>query len=153
LLRELPEIRRIVATRNTQRANLGLALSYKPGLRLDLSAIHWKRRRIALPSRFCTRPSLLDAPKPAHCLSLGTRLASATEPSAGRPLDPGMRAFLEPRFGFDFSRVRIFSDEKAAESAQSIGALAYTVGTNIVFRRLVATDREQARGEGCWRMS
>jgi hypothetical protein len=29
--------------------------------------------------------------------------------------------------------VRIFSDEKAAESAQSIGALAYMAGTNIVF--------------------
>ena len=82
---------------------------------------------------------VLHSPEPARRPEAGTlsqprhQLAAATEPSAGRPLDPGMRAFLEPRFGFDFSRVRIFSDEKAAESAQSIGALAYTVGTNIVF--------------------
>src|SRR6516162_3786545 len=32
----------------------------------------------------------------------------------GRPLDPSLRAFFEPRFRFDFSRVRIFSDEQAA---------------------------------------
>jgi hypothetical protein len=52
---------------------------------------------------------------------------------AGRPLDPSLRAFFEPRFGFDFSRVRIFSDERAGRSAQSIGALAYTAGANIAF--------------------
>jgi len=52
---------------------------------------------------------------------------------AGRPLESSQRAFFEPRFGFDFSRVRIYSDEQAANGAQSIGALAYTAGPNIVF--------------------
>jgi len=55
--------------------------------------------------------------------------------AAGRPLDSWLRAYFEPRFGFDFSRVRIFSDEEAAKSAQSIGALAYTAGPNIAFGR------------------
>jgi hypothetical protein len=45
----------------------------------------------------------------------------------------GTLAFMEPRFGHDFSRVRIHTDEKAAESARAINALAYTVGENIVF--------------------
>jgi len=63
-----------------------------------------------------------------------------------------MRAFLEPRFGFDFSRVRIFSDEKAAESAQSMERW-HTRWAPTSFSAAVATDREQARGEGCWRMS
>jgi len=60
---------------------------------------------------------------------------AAAEPqsSAGGRLDPGVRAFFEPRFGFDFGHVRIFSGEKAAESARSIGALAYTAGSDIVF--------------------
>jgi hypothetical protein len=40
---------------------------------------------------------------------------------------------LEPRFGRDFSGVRVHSDGKAAESARAVGADAYTVGAHIVF--------------------
>jgi hypothetical protein len=40
---------------------------------------------------------------------------------------------MEPRFGHDFSAVRVHSDPKAAESARAIDALAYTVGRDIVF--------------------
>jgi hypothetical protein len=53
--------------------------------------------------------------------------------SAGRPLDPAARAFMEPRFGHDFSRVRVHTDAKAAESAREMNANAYTVGHDIVF--------------------
>ena len=53
--------------------------------------------------------------------------------SAGRPLDAGARAFMEPRFGHDFSRVRVHTDAKAAESAREMDANAYTVGHDIVF--------------------
>src|SRR6202022_4849862 len=53
--------------------------------------------------------------------------------SAGQPLDAPTRAFFELRFGRDFSQVRAHADDRAAKSAQSIGALAYTVGPHIVF--------------------
>ena len=53
--------------------------------------------------------------------------------SQGRPLDPATRAFLEPRFGRDFSGVRVHSDGRAAESARAIAALAYVVGQHVVF--------------------
>ncbi|HLI88385.1 MAG TPA: DUF4157 domain-containing protein, partial [Ktedonobacteraceae bacterium] len=53
--------------------------------------------------------------------------------SSGQPLDVGTRAFMEPRFGFDFSRVRVHADARAAESTQAVNALAYTVGHNVVF--------------------
>jgi hypothetical protein len=53
--------------------------------------------------------------------------------SAGQPLDSSDRAFMEPRFGFDFSRVRVHSNAKAAESARAVAAHAYTVGSDIVF--------------------
>jgi hypothetical protein len=53
--------------------------------------------------------------------------------SSGRPLDDATRAFMEPRFGHDFSHVRVHTDVKAAESAKAVNALAYTVGNNIVF--------------------
>lgn len=53
--------------------------------------------------------------------------------SPGQTLDAQTRAFMEPRFGHDFSQVRVHSDAKAAESAQSVNALAYTVGQDVVF--------------------
>src|SRR5262249_51739086 len=53
--------------------------------------------------------------------------------SPGRPLDASTRAFIEPRFGHDFSQVRVHTDTRAAESARSVNALAYTVGRNVVF--------------------
>jgi outer membrane protein OmpA-like peptidoglycan-associated protein len=53
--------------------------------------------------------------------------------SPGRPLDPATRAFMEPRFGHDFSQVRVHTDGRAAESARAVAARAYTVGSAIVF--------------------
>ncbi|HEU4887874.1 MAG TPA: DUF4157 domain-containing protein, partial [Thermoanaerobaculia bacterium] len=53
--------------------------------------------------------------------------------STARPLDPAERAFFEPRFGHDFSSVRVHSDARAASSAQALNAAAYTVGTDVVF--------------------
>jgi hypothetical protein len=53
--------------------------------------------------------------------------------SPGQPLDAGARAFMEPRFGHDFSRVRIHADARAADSARAVDALAYTVGQDVVF--------------------
>src|SRR5262249_11828675 len=53
--------------------------------------------------------------------------------SPGHPLDSAARAFFEPRFGRDFSDVRMHTNKQAAESAKSIAALAYTVGNNIAF--------------------
>jgi Domain of unknown function (DUF4157) len=53
--------------------------------------------------------------------------------SPGRPLDAATRALMEPRFGYDFSRVRVHADAIAGRSAQDVNAEAYTVGHDIVF--------------------
>lgn len=53
--------------------------------------------------------------------------------SPGQPLDAATRAFFEPRFGHDFSLVRVHSGERAEQSARDVSANAYTVGNNIVF--------------------
>lgn len=53
--------------------------------------------------------------------------------SPGQPLDPAARAFMEPRFGHDFSRVRVHTDAQAAESAWAVNARAYTAGHDVVF--------------------
>lgn len=53
--------------------------------------------------------------------------------SPGQQLDAATRAYFEPRFGHDFSRVRIHTDETAGRSASAIAAKAYAVGRHIVF--------------------
>ncbi|MFD9005538.1 DUF4157 domain-containing protein [Streptomyces sp. NPDC059582] len=86
--------------------------------------------------------------------------------SSGQPLEPDARAFMEQRFGRDFSGVRVHTDAEAARSAQSVQALAYTVGRHIAFapgmyapatregRRLLAHElthvaqQTEARGAG-----
>src|SRR5258708_10385722 len=52
---------------------------------------------------------------------------------SGQPLDEDTRAFADPRFGQDFSRVRVHTDTKAADSARAIHAQAYTAGNDVVF--------------------
>jgi len=53
----------------------------------------------------------------------------------GQPLPESVRAFFEPRFGQDFSGVRVHTDSQANESAKSVNALAYTVGKDVVFNK------------------
>ncbi len=48
----------------------------------------------------------------------------------GQPLPESTRAYFEPRFGQDFSQVRVHSDAKAAEA---VNARAFTVGKDVVF--------------------
>lgn len=52
----------------------------------------------------------------------------------GSPLDTQTREFMDARFGHDFSRVRVHTDEQASESARAVQAHAYTVGNDIAFR-------------------
>lgn len=54
--------------------------------------------------------------------------------SSGHPLDQPTRGFFESRFGHDFGHVRVHADAAASESAQAVNALAYTVGSHVVFR-------------------
>jgi hypothetical protein len=53
--------------------------------------------------------------------------------SAGQPLDASVRTLMEPRFGNDFGGVRVHSDARAAQSARAVNAMAYTVGSHVVF--------------------
>jgi hypothetical protein len=54
--------------------------------------------------------------------------------SGGSPLDLDTRTDMESRFGQDFSNVRVHTDSAANESAKSVNAQAYTVGSDIVFQ-------------------
>ena len=101
----------------------------------------------------------------------GTAPASVDQvlASGGRPLESGLQQDMGQRFGHDFSRVRIHADARAAESANAVSALAYTVGEDIAFasnqynpasatgRRLLAHELthmvQQARDGGAPRIA
>jgi hypothetical protein len=54
--------------------------------------------------------------------------------SGGQSLPESVRAYFEPRFGEDFSDVRIHRGPQADEAARSLNARAFTLGRDIVFR-------------------
>jgi Domain of unknown function (DUF4157) len=80
--------------------------------------------------------------------------------SPGQPLDAKTLTFMEPRFGKDFSDVRVHSDVGAVESSEAVQARAYTAGHDIVFgagqfaprtsrgRRLLAHVERRSTGRG-----
>jgi hypothetical protein len=83
----------------------------------------------------CRRRSLALRPCTPNATQPATPPVSVYETlrTPGAPLDSATRARMEARFGHDFSRVRIHTDAKAAQSAQAVNALAYTVGHEIAF--------------------
>lgn len=60
----------------------------------------------------------------------------------GQALSAADRSFFEPRFGHDFSNVRIHTDERAGHVAQMVNARAFTMGANIVFAPGEAQSRQ-----------
>ena len=51
----------------------------------------------------------------------------------GKPLDPNVRSFMEPRFGADFSNVRVHTDRAAVELSKALNAEAFTTGNDVYF--------------------
>jgi hypothetical protein len=95
----------------------------------------------AASSRLDRKPATSDDKKKLQQKPAATQVPVGEVPtivhdilrSSGRPLDPTTRAYFEPRFGYDFGKVRIHADGKAAASARAVNANAYTVGQNIAF--------------------
>lgn len=83
---------------------------------------------------FQPQTSLLSKPAPFR----GARPAAVPSivhevlDTPGEPLDSATRSFMEPRFGHDFSQVRVHATPGAATSAAAVQARAYTVGQHIV---------------------
>ncbi len=72
---------------------------------------------------------------PGRGASLGPKALGpvAAQRGGGDPLAADQRAFFEPRFGVDFSGVRIHRGPGAATAARAVGARAYTLGRDVVF--------------------
>lgn len=92
--------------------------------------------RMPEPSVQDRKLDLLQA-KPAHGNVTGAGVAPREVHQVlnaqGQPLETGPRSFFEPRFGRDFSQVRLHTNQEAAQAAQAVNALAFTVGSDIFF--------------------
>lgn len=91
------------------------------------------RRGVGLQNEWACRER---AARPGEWLQRGEKqfgLVRQVLHSAGEPLGAASRALFEPRFGHDFSQVRVHSDAKAVESARAVNASAYALGNQIVF--------------------
>jgi hypothetical protein len=69
------------------------------------------------------------------CRARSQTFAERALANPGRPLEPRIRAFMEPRLGHNLNEVRVHDDEAAARSAAAIQARAWTLGRDIVFGR------------------
>ena len=52
----------------------------------------------------------------------------------GQPLPESVRAFFEPRIGYDFGGVLIHTDADANKLSEELGAVAFTIGKDVFFR-------------------
>lgn len=73
------------------------------------------------------------ASRPAPSISPKVATNIHAMKGGGQPLPEATRAAFEPRFGYDFSHVRVHTDTPATESAAAIKARAFTVGSDIAF--------------------
>jgi hypothetical protein len=86
-------------------------------------AVRAEQEKLQEKSAETVEPTLGEAPAIAHDVLH----------SPGEPLAEVVRAYFEPRFGYDFSRVRVHSGGEAADAARAVRARAYTIGRDIVF--------------------
>lgn len=68
-------------------------------------------------------------------VSSGLAAEIGASQATGSPLPPSARRFMEPRFGADFSNVRVHTGEPAARMSRQLNAQAFTLGNRIFFGR------------------
>lgn len=66
---------------------------------------------------------------------LSTQSAIQNQTTGGQPLSGDVRGYMEPRFGADFSNVRIHSDPEAASLSNQLSARAFTYRNHVFFSR------------------
>jgi hypothetical protein len=80
-----------------------------------------------------TERSASAIPNQLHRSRGGLAIVDEALRSQGQPLDQQTRAFMEPRLGHDFGKVRVHTDKLAAEAADALGAVAFAVSNHLIF--------------------
>ena len=92
------------------------------------SRMHWSLPRITVLRAKAASPRTGIESNACAPLIVGEVLRSP-----GHSLDGSTSAFMERRFGHDFSKVKVHSDSQAAASAAAVNALAFTNANHVVF--------------------
>lgn len=109
------------------------------GLRSQLSGsnsgVSIQRMRTGYPQNSDNEKTLRARVSSVHARTVTPNAVSGIQSLQGRgqPLGKSTRSYFEPRFGHDFSKVRIHVDNRSAGLADSIGAKAFTLGQDVVF--------------------
>ncbi|MCP5107596.1 MAG: DUF4157 domain-containing protein [bacterium] len=74
-----------------------------------------------------------DAPGRSPGVTPGVEAGIHALSGSGRPLPESTRSYFEPRFGQDFSRVRVYTGSDVARVNRSLNAHAFTKGRDIYF--------------------
>ena len=95
-----------------------------------------RRKPVADNTPILPRISALNGPVaarfPVPAVTPGVEAGINSLKGGGQPMSMSTRAFFEPRFGVDFSGVRVHADGRAAQVAQAVQAKAFTTGRNVV---------------------
>jgi hypothetical protein len=104
---------------------------------LSVAAVHPQISRKYAGSEAAAQTSRLSTARPSETgvgeAGVAEALVDDVLRTPGQALDSATRAVFEPRFGHDFSQVRVHADERASRSAQAVDAEAYTAGLHIAF--------------------
>jgi hypothetical protein len=95
------------------------------------TSVPYLRQAPSKPQRKHRGESVSTAPDPARSFSAGAETAAAA--SGGAPLPADVHAYFGPRFGWDFTDVRVHTGAAASAAALAINARAFTVGHDIGF--------------------
>ena len=88
--------------------------------------------RAPVAVKVATRPRKSGA-APVRLASPGGPVTTQVNLGSGERLPVDIRGYFEPRFGADFSNVRLHRDQAGAQAAEAAGAKAFTVGQHIAF--------------------
>jgi hypothetical protein len=116
-----------------------------PGDAAELEARSVARQVVSMPARqTASRPGTLRSPATLARSQATAPAQAAPAPAApaarlsqptngGEALPESLRRDMEPRFGADFSRIRIHRDVRAAQASRQLNAAAFTIGHQIYF--------------------
>lgn len=113
----------------------------RPGDRFEREADRVADQVMRMPAQNVSAPAAQPPAEEPHNETAAPQVAASGAPaivhdvlrSPGQALDAATRAYFEPRFGRDFSQVRVHTGSSAGQSARDLNAQAYTVGPNMVF--------------------
>lgn len=136
-------LQRTIGNQAVQRLLRGNAGAIQTKLAINRPGDAYEQEADRVAEQVMRMPEAGASPPASHSMQ-GQESAAPASPDApqivsdvvsetGRPLEPPVRSFMEPRFGQDFSHVQIHTGSRAAESARAVNATAYTVGRHVVF--------------------